>query len=192
MIVFAENSLPETSKDKIYYGYYQFFLNLYGLFLDRIKNKPKEISNLKPRDLNDENVCRAIDAINSIEQEDISFGLYYSDIELISVFRIKEIEDILHIPEIVFLKKIDLEERIEILRQIIERMLRYAEEHNFKKLEFEVSKNDYPLLNILATNGFKAVDEHPKTNSYFPTDILYIDILKRDYERTRSSKQRQI
>ena len=162
MIVFAENSLPETSKDKIYYGYYQFFLNLYGLFLDRIKNKPKEISNLKPRDLNDENVCRAIDAINSIEQEDISFGLYYSDIELISVFRIKEIEDILHIPEIVFLKKIDLEERIEILRQIIEKMLRYAEEHNFKKLEFEVSKNDYPLLNILATNGFKAVDEHPK------------------------------
>lgn len=191
MIIFAENSLPKTSKDIIYYGYYQFFLNLYGLFLDRIKNKPKEISKLKPKDLNDEFVCRAIAAINSIEQEDISFGLYYSDIELISIFRVKKDGSILHIPEIIFLSNLSLEEKMPIISEIIGKMQSYAEANEFERLEFEVPKNDIAIINSLLTYGFQYIPEHPQTTAQFQTLVLYMDILKKDNERANSSKQRK-
>ena len=157
----------------MYQTYYKFFLGMDGFLADKLfKNSPK-------------NPIRksATNALDSLNQDNTAFYLYYLNNNLVSFGRIYHHDNILHLGEMLFTQD---EDKSLIIDLILKELELYATSNNYTTLEIEIPKGNNSLINLVLEQGYDFVKENPETAAIFKTYVLYKDI----YERTNSSKQR--
>lgn len=174
MLKIITDQIPEKDYNTMYQTYYKFFLSMDGFLADKIfKNSPK-------------NPIRksAFNALDSLNQDNTAFYLYYLDNNLVSFGRIYHHDNILHLGEMLFTQD---EDKALIIDLILKELELYATSNNHTTLEIEIPKGNSDLINLALNQGYNFIEENPETAAIFKTYVLYKDI----YERTNSSKQRR-
>ena len=174
MLKIVNDNLSEEEYNTLYKTYYDFFLHMEGLLADLLFKKSTKNPIRKS----------AINAINSLEQDNVSFYLYYLNNTLVSFGRLYHHDNILHLGEMLFPS---FEDAPFIINSLLDELQTYAQANNYTTLEIEISKGNIDAINLVLDNGFKFIDENPQTAAMFKTYILYKDI----YERTNNNQQRK-
>ena len=191
MIRIEKEKLPKEYERVILEEYYNFFQKFNGSSLFQTKpNFTTNVEKQKISSLHDESFQEAIEAYNSISQNDIEFMLYLPKDVVTALARIKLDETSLHIAEIIYLDYPGKNEIVKTTLKIIAECLEYGKQLNLEKLYFEIPKFDNIALMVALNNGFSYYEESIAARKENQTFLLEKNIIRKyENEWTRSRKQ---